>query len=99
MKTKIVYLQVDHIPVNGLTKLFFFTEKDGEIFWGTDNNTIEIKDIERWVKEKKIFKLIRPIFIKEDEMLQIGYEGRVYISNPLIEKLVLVGKLYELTTL
>jgi len=96
---KIVFLRIDRIPINGLAELFFYTEKEGEIFLGTDNNPFENEDIERWVKEKKILKLKEPIIIEYNEMLQIGYsEEKVYISNPLIEKLVLVGKLNEIIT-
>lgn len=96
---KIVYLKVDCVPVNGLAQLFFYTEKDDEIFWGTDNNVIQPQDIERLVSEKKILKLIEPIFIEEDETLKVGYyDERVYISNHLKEKLVLIGRLKEITS-
>ena len=93
-----MYLQVDHIPANELTQLFFYTEINGEIFWGTDNNSIDPEDIERWVKDKKILKLKNPILIEENETLTIGYtEPKVYISNyEKRNEKVLCGKLSEL---
>lgn len=94
---KISYIQIDRVPINGVATLFFFTEKNGKIYWGTDNNSIDQEDIKRWILNKTIFKLKSPIFIKEDETLLIGGEDKkIYISNPLTEKMRLHGSFAEL---
>lgn len=96
-KIKIVYLYIDRVPINDLAQVFFFTEKNGEIFLGTDNNTIELKDIQRWVAKKKVFQLKEPIIINKDEKIFIGYaDSKIYVSNLSKEKLRFIGKSEDL---
>lgn len=96
-KYKIVYIQIERAPINTLSRLFFFTEENGKIFWGTDNNPINSEDIERWLLEKKIFKLKNPIFIDEDQTLLIGYpERKIYVSNKIKEQSRLQGEFLQL---
>jgi hypothetical protein len=91
------YLQVDKIPINGLSQLHFFTEKDSNIYWGSDNNAIDPDDIARWLAEKKIVMLKEKILIEDDQILQIGGpESTVYVSRPLREELTHVGELQNL---
>lgn len=95
-KLKIVYLQVDHIPANGFTLLFFFTEFEGKIFWGSDNNQIDQEAIEEWLMARKILELKEPIIIDEDEILQISSDERIYALEPMIETPRYIGLLKEL---
>lgn len=97
-KIKIIYLQKDgETFANRLKQLYFFTEKDGEIFWGTDNNPIDPEDIAMYLKSEKIKKLKNPLFIEEDETLHIGYKTeRVFCGRPEKKELRLIGELANL---
>ena len=97
-KLKIVYLQVDHIPssANGFVLLFFFTEFEGKIFWGSDNNQIDHVAIEEWLAAKEILELKEPIIIDEDEILQISSNEWIYALEPMTEKSRYIGLLKEL---
>ena len=63
----ITHLISTEIPKNGFERLFFFTEKNGKFFWGTDNNTIGSINIERWMKDGSVVQLVEPILINDEE--------------------------------
>jgi hypothetical protein len=94
-KIKVVYLQhIDEMHRNqsGVTQLYFYTEKNGEIFLGTDNNSIEPEDIQIYLSEEMISKLKNPVFISEDERLYIDYANlKVYSGISRKEELHLIG--------
>ncbi len=99
-KIKVVYLRhIDemHRSQNEVTQIYFFTEKEGEIFLGTDNNSIEPGDIQIYLSEGTISKLKEPVLINEDERLYIDYANlKVYSGVSRKEELRLIGILKNL---
>jgi hypothetical protein len=97
---KILYIQhADEFlrKKNGVTQLFFYQEKNGEYFLGTDNNSIDLDYIQKWVSKEKISELKEPVIIKSDETLFIDYANlKVYSGDFSRENLKPIGILKNL---
>ena len=87
-KVKIVYLLIARTSVNTLNRVYFFSERNENIYWETGNNSIEKKDIDELFSQRKVLALKEPILIDQEQILLVGGYGlEVYISNPLKEEL------------
>ena len=94
---KIVYLQLSKTPMADIELLYFFTEKNNKIYWGTDNNSIDPAFLESWLRRREILKLKTPIVIDEDETLLIDHKCQsIYKTNMLHEYKKQIGSLKDL---
>jgi hypothetical protein len=82
---------------NGVTQLFFYQEKNGEYFLGSNNKNIAPSDIQEMLSQEKISELKEPVIIKSDETLFIDYANlKVYSGDFSRENLKPIGILKNL---
>ena len=94
---KITHLINVEVPTNGnITLQYFFTQKDNEFFFGTDNNSIGLPDLKRWTKNNEVYELKNPIELDEKEQLYIGGESPILYKVKKGESPKPFGKLYDL---
>jgi hypothetical protein len=86
---KIVFVLVARHHSWELTRLFFFTEKEGMFYFGTDNSAIDKEDIDGMQEQRKIQKLKEPLFIDKTEELRIGgHAAEVWVCNSKTNKVM-----------
>lgn len=82
---KITHLRTETLEKkpNQLSRVYFFTENGGEIYWGTDTtNPIDKENIKNWSEQGTVVELREPIFIEKEEGLFAGGEDQeVFIVN------------------
>ncbi len=75
------------IPINGTSELFFFIEKDGKILWCKNKKEVPVESLQKWILEKRVFKVEGVLRVDEDDILLVGgSESNVYIYNTKTDK-------------
>jgi len=100
----ITHITNQELPNSGLSRVSFFTidtenQNSNEYFLGTDNNAIDIDDIEVMLFKRKIVKLDTQIQIDENEGLFCDEKGNLIkadYQNPSIRQEKIDVKVPEL---
>lgn len=101
--TRITYLVLSDFPKDDKKQKVFFVVQNSvaKFYWGTDNNSLDLDVIQKWVKNGALKKLKEPIFLKKGQGLWCGGKQLdLYIGEKNADNIsfstVPLGRFYDL---
>ncbi len=84
MNTYITHICIDTLPIDGLKRVWFYTQTEKSIkkdtfFWGKGNNEFTKETINTLILKEKIKQLEKPIILENKKTVWINNKGEITI--------------------